>query len=363
MPRPIHALIDLPALRANLERARLAAAGRRVWAVVKANAYGHGIERAVRAFAAADGLALLDLAEAQRARATGWTRPILLLEGCFEPADFVDAQRLGLSCVVSCEEQLRMLELARLPGPIDCLLKLNTGMNRLGFRPSIAAQARDRLIAAPAARLVGSMTHFANADRPAGVSGPVSFEAQLAEYRQAVEGWREWQCVANSAALFLHPEAGGAAVRPGIALYGASPDTAVVTRDALGLAAGMHLRSELIAVQELHAGESVGYGSRYTAPHDLRLGVVACGYADGYPRGAADGTPVAVDGVEVPLVGRVSMDMLTVDLTRAPGARVGSAVELWGGRIDIDRVAAAAGTVGYELMCALAPRVPVREAQ
>ena len=363
MPRPIHALIDQPALRANLARARVAAAGRRVWAVVKANAYGHGIERAVRAFAAADGLALLDLNEAVRARAAGWTQPILLLEGCFEPADLVEAQRLRLSCVVHGEEQLRMLELASLPAPVDCLLKLNTGMNRMGFRPEAAARARERLLAAPAARLVSSMTHFANADRAAGTGGPVSFEDQLAEYRRTVAGWPEEQCVANSAALFLHAEAGGAAVRPGIALYGASPDTTVVTRDALGLAAGMHLRSELIGVQELRAGESVGYGSRYTAPHDLRVGVVACGYADGYPRGAADGTPVAVDGVEVPLVGRVSMDMLTVDLTCVPAARVGSGVELWGAQIDIDRVAAGAGTVGYELMCALAPRVPVREAQ
>jgi alanine racemase len=363
MPRPIHALIDLAALRANLERARAAAAGRRVWAVVKANAYGHGIERAVRAFAEADGLALLDLAEAERARAAGWTRPILLLEGCFEPADLVAAQRLGLTCVVHGEEQLRMLELANLPAPVDCLLKLNTGMNRMGFRPELAARARQRLLEAPAARLVSSMTHFANADRAAGAVGPVSFEAQLAEYRRAVAGWPEEQCVANSAALFLHPEAGGAAVRPGIALYGASPDTTVATRDALGLAAGMQLCSVLIGVQELRAGESVGYGSRYTAPRDLRLGVVACGYADGYPRVAGDGAPVAVEGVEVPLIGRVSMDMLTVDLTRVPQARVGSAVELWGGQIDIDRVAACAGTVGYELMCALAPRVPVREVQ
>ncbi len=360
MPRPILATIDLAAMRHNLAQARARAGGRRIWAVVKANAYGHGVERAVRAFADADGLGLLDLTEARRARAAGWRKPILLLEGFFEPADLAAVDALRLTAVVHGFEQIEMLERHRAPKPIDVYLKLNTGMNRLGFGAADAARALARLEALPHVRVVSLMTHFANAERDDARFGRASIAEQLRAFAALTADWRGERCLANSAALFLQPAVGGDAVRPGIALYGATPD-ATVSAASLKLRPAMTLRSRLIGIQQLAAGDAVGYGSHFVAARPLRIGVVACGYADGYPRHAPNGTPVAVDGVRVGTVGRVSMDMLCVDLTDVPAARVGSDVELWGAQIPIDEVAGAAGTVGYQLMCALAPRVPVAE--
>jgi alanine racemase len=360
VPRPILATIDLGALRHNLARARQEARGRFVWAVVKANAYGHGLMRALRAFAEADGLALLDLEEAQRARDAGWRKPILLLEGCFEPHDLAVCSELDLTTVVHCGEQLEMLERAHPRRPLAVHLKLNTGMNRLGLRPQAAVQAYERLRTLRSVRELTLMMHFANADRSHGTSGPVDAGEQLAEFAAITAEWPEPRSLANSAALFLRPEVGGDSVRPGIALYGGATDESHPAA-ALGLRAGMTLSARIIGVQVIEAGCGVGYGSRFVAPHRTRIGVVACGYADGYPRHAPDGTPVVVAGVRAPLAGRVSMDMITVDLTHLPEAGVGSEVELWGARLPIDEVANAAGTVGYELMCALAARVPVAE--
>jgi alanine racemase len=363
MPRPISALIELPAMRRNLALARRHARGRFVWAVVKANAYGHGLVRATRAFAEADGLALLDLDEAQRARDAGWSRPILLLQGCFEPRDLEVVAALKLTPVVHDAEQISMLESARLPAPLDVYLKFNTGMNRLGFDArdgASATSAYERLKASTNVAQLTLMIHLANADRADGASGPAEVAEQLAVLQSVAGQWPERRSFANSAALFLRPEVKGDSVRPGIALYGAATDD---SRSAaqLGVEPAMTLKSRLIAVQTLKPGAVVGYGSRFAAPRLMRIGVVACGYADGYPRHAPDGTPVIVDGVRVPIAGRVSMDMTTVDLTSAPSAVVGSDVELWGKNLPIDEVANLCGTVGYELMCALAQRVPVTE--
>ncbi len=360
MPRPICAVIDLDAMRSNLALARQLARGRFVWAVVKANAYGHGLERAVRAFEHADGLALLDLDEAQRARDAGWMRPILLLEGCFEPGDLATVSALKLTPVVHTIGQIDMLEHAQLAAPIDVHLKLNTGMNRLGFAAGEAAAAYQRLRDSSKVAQLTVMIHFANADRPGSSAGPTEVADQLQALDRIAEGWPEPRSLANSAAMFLRPEVGGASVRPGIALYGAATDE---SRSAAGLGVrpAMTLKSRLISVQTLAAGQCVGYGSRFTAPARMRIGVVACGYADGYPRNAPDGTPVWIDGARVPVAGRVSMDMITVDLTAVPNAVLGSEVELWGGHVPIDEVANRCGTVGYELMCALSRRVPVTE--
>lgn len=358
MPRPILATIHLGALRANLARARAAAARRKLWAVIKANAYGHGIERAVQAFDAADGLALLDLAEAQRARAAGWSKAILLLEGFFDPVDLDLVQALRLETVVHGEAQLRMLEQAQIGSPIRVHIKLNSGMNRLGFRPQELPAVRERLAALAGVQVEGLVMHFANADRTH--PGPVAVDDQMQALAAPWTCDGDGRCLANSAALLFQPQVGGDAVRAGIALYGSSPMEGL-SRDSLGLAAGMTLSSQIIAVQRLAVGEAVGYGSRFVTQRPSRIGVVACGYADGYPRGAKDGTPVLVAGQRVGLAGRVSMDMITVDLTDAPQADLGSEVELWGSRLSIDEVAAGADTVGYELMCALADRVPVQE--
>ena len=357
MPRPIQALIHHDALRHNLAQARAHAGARRVWAVVKANAYGHGLERVLPAFEAADGLALLDLAEAERARAAGWRKPILLLEGFFELRDLALVERPSLSSVVHDEGQIRLLAAQPPSRPIDVQIKLNTGMNRLGFAPARFADVAARLQAIANVRASTAVMHFANADA-AGQTGPACVAAQLAAFDAATRDWQGARSVANSAALFMQPQVAGDWVRPGIALYGGTPASGTPAVQ-FGLRPAMTLRSRLIAVQSLQPGDCVGYGARWTASRACRIGVVACGYADGYPRVAPDGTPVAVDGRVVPLVGRVSMDMITVDLGDAPEAQVGSAVELWGAQVPIDTVAELSGTVGYELMCALAPRVPV----
>jgi alanine racemase len=359
MPRPIHATIDLPALRHNLAHCRAAAGQRKLWAVVKANAYGHGIENAVQAFGAADGLGLLDLVEAQRARAAGWTKPILLLEGIFAAADLETVEALDLTVVVHNDEQLAWLAAARPGRPYPVYLKLNTGMNRLGYIGAEVQRALARLGAMPQVHVAALMTHFANADRASADEGPASVAEQLQRFDEWTQGWTGERCLANSSALFLQPSAGGDSVRPGIALYGGTPMGGTPAAQ-YGLRAGMHLRAELISVREVDVGAVLGYGARWTAERPTRIGVVACGYADGYPRIAPDGTPVAVEGRRVALVGRVSMDMITVDLSQIPEARVGSEVELWGDKVPIDEVAELAGTVGYELMCALAARVPQR---
>ena len=362
MPRPILATVHAPALRHNLTRVRAAAGDARVWATVKADAYGHGIERVFDALRAADGFALLDLKEAERLRALDWRGPILLLEGCFEARDLELCSRLGLWHVVHCEAQIDMLAAHKTQLPQRVFLKMNSGMNRLGFAPQRFRAAWTRLNALPQVDEISLMTHFSDADGPKGIAHQMAtFEAETAD----LPGERS---LANSAALLRH----GAAmaqrsdwVRPGIALYGSAPDFPAHSATAWDLQPTLSLTSRLIAIQELQAGDSVGYGSSFVADAPLRMGVVACGYADGYPRHCGTGTPVLVEGQRTRLLGRVSMDMLAVDLTPVPEAGLGSPVTLWGrsgqgALLSIDEVAAAAGTVGYELMCALAPRVPVQ---
>jgi alanine racemase len=354
MSRPIRADIPLAAFGRNYAAAKRAAPNSRVLAVVKANAYGHGLARVAKSLPGADGFATLELDGAVRLRESGFAREILLLEGCFAPDELVTIAAARLATVVHCEEQLRMLEKSPPPAPVDCYLKINTGMNRLGFAPEAAMTALDRLRATGAAKSITLMTHFATADGPEGVHEAMN------RFESALRGVELPRSLANSAAIFAHPRTHADTVRQGITLYGATPfpDRSA---ESLGLVPAMTLRSRLIAVQDLGPGEHVGYGATFFAPHAMRIGVVACGYADGYPRHAPNGTPVLVEGARTATAGRVSMDMITVDLTSVPQARAGSEVVLWGEGLPVDEVAAAAGTVGYELLCALAPRVPVRE--
>ncbi|MDQ6683493.1 MAG: alanine racemase [Pseudomonadota bacterium] len=367
MPRPIEAWVHGDALAANMGVLRQAAAGARIFAVVKANAYGHGIDNVFAALSAADGFALLDLAEAESLRRLGWRGPILLLEGCFDARDVEACARLHLWHVVHHEAQIDWLATAKLERPQRVFLKLNSGMNRLGFAPAAWRAAWLRLDALPQVGEISLMTHFANAD----ASDASAIDAQLAGFIQATHDLPGERTLANSAATLRfgrHLAAHQDWVRPGIALYGASPDHPLHDAAHWGLAPAMSLRSQLIAIQDVAAGAGIGYGSGYIASAAMRIGVVACGYADGYPRSAPGGndagTPVLVDGVRTRSVGRVSMDMITVDLGPVPAAGIGSEVVLWGrgrggGLLPIDEVAAAAGTVGYELMCACAPRVPM----
>jgi alanine racemase len=361
MPRPILATIHTAALRHNLVRARAAAPDARVWAVVKANAYGHGIERVFEGLRGADGFALLDLEEARRIRALDWRGPILLLEGCFELRDLELCSRLGLWHTVHCEEQIDMLATHKTQLPHRVFLKMNSGMNRLGFTPERYRAAWTRLNALPQVEEISLMTHFSDADGPKGIA------AQLQAFEAVAHDLPGERTLSNSAAALRHRAAIADKsdwVRPGIAVYGSSPDFPDHSAADWDLQPTMTLASKLIAVQDLVAGDTVGYGSSFTADGPLRIGVVACGYADGYPRHCTTGTPILVNGVRCRMVGRVSMDMLTVDLTPVPAAGIGSEVTLWGSAstgavLSIDEIAQAAGTVGYELMCALAPRVPV----
>ncbi len=361
MPRPLTATIHLDSMQHNLARVRACTPGARAWAVVKANAYGHGLERGLRGFTQADGLALVETENALRLRELGWTKPILLLEGIFDASDAPMLASHGIDSAVHCTEQIALLEEAALPAPIDVHLKMNTGMNRLGFTPEAFGAAYARLRAIPAVRNIVLMTHFANADE---LEHPrLTIREQVARFARGAAGLDGLRSLSNSAGV-LHQSVLADAlatdwVRPGIMLYGGTPGGQPAS--AFGLRPTMTLASELIGIQEIGPGDTVGYGSRFVAERPMRIGVVACGYADGYPRHAGPDTPVLVDGVATTLVGRVSMDMLTVDLSAIPGARVGSRVVLWGAGLPIDDVATAAGTIGYELMCALAPRVRVLE--
>jgi alanine racemase len=354
MPRPIRATISAGALAHNLLAARACAGASKVWAVTKANAYGHGLERAARALGDAEGFAVLDFEEAARLRRAGVTRPILMLEGFFEPADLETLGEYELTPVIHNPEQVKMLSKAALVRRIDVYLKVNSGMNRLGFGVEGLHFAYGRLREHPQVGSVTLMTHFADADGPRGVKAQLDWFDELS---QALEGPRS---LANSAALIRYPETRRDWVRPGIMLYGCSP-FADASAEALHLRPAMTLRSEIIAIQQLQPGERIGYGFSYEAAGEMTIGVVACGYADGYPRHAPSGTPVLVNGKRSRIVGRVSMDMICVDISDDPQAGIGTPVTLWGEGLSADEVAAAAGTLSYELLCALALRVPISE--
>jgi len=354
MARPLFAQINLGALEANLARVRECAPGAEVLAVVKANAYGHGLMRVLPALEDADGLALLELDYAIALRERHYTRRILLIEGFFEERELAEIARRRLAVVVHHLEQVRMLESAGLARPLEVYVKVNSGMNRLGFPPGDVTEICGRLAATNAVAAIRLMTHLGRADEEDGIADA------LAIFERACVGLPYPRSIANSAGVIRFAEVGGDLVRPGIMLYGSSPfpyDTAAM----LGLRPVMTLRSQLIAVQDVKPGDSVGYGATWSAHRVQRIGVVACGYADGYPRHAPSGTPVLVCGRKVQTAGRVSMDMLTVDLSEVPEAREGSPVVLWGEGLPVDDVAAAAGTVGYELLCALGQRVRVVE--
>lgn len=354
MPRPIRATIRASALRHNLKLARETAGGAKVWAVLKANAYGHGLERAAQAFADADGFALLDFQDAARLRLAGVAKPLLMLEGFFRPLDVNPLFKYGLTPVIHNADQVELLKHLDFPSELDLYLKVNSGMNRLGFGLDEVRLHYNALRLLPKVREITLMTHFADAEGEEGIHG------QLRWFHELTAGLEAPVSLANSAALLRFREAREGWVRPGIMLYGCSPFPDWSAAD-IGLQPAMTLASELIAVQNLAPGERVGYGFSFEAKAPMTIGVVACGYADGYPRHAPTGTPVLVKGQRTRLVGRVSMDLLCVDITDLEEAYIGTPVTLWGEGLPAEEVAAAAGTVSYELLCALAPRVPVHE--
>jgi len=375
MPRPIQARIDLSALEHNLQLARRATSAR-IMAVIKAGAYGHGLLRAAEALSAADGFALLDVNEAVHLREAGFRQTILLLEGFFTPDDLPLVAEYDLACVIHSPHQIAMLDNFPRRGRLQVWLKVNSGMNRLGFAPRDVSAVMEKLKSHPAVRDITLMTHFSHADETSGVAAQLEvFNALAAPYRVA-------RSLANSAALLRYPATHADWVRPGIMLYGASPfaqgSGEQPSAQQLGLRPVMTLHSEIISVRELNTGEHIGYGGLFRAEAPMRIGVVACGYADGYPRHAPSGrvepeapgthrptpcgwtgTPVLVEGQRTRTLGRVSMDMLSVDLSALPGTDVGSGVTLWGAGLPVEEIAHAAGTISYELLCALTTRVPV----
>lgn len=381
MTRPIRAEISLSALAHNYGVAKATAPKSKVFAVVKANAYGHGLARAAKALKHADGFATLELESAIALRKMGIDSPILMLEGFFGEGELPVFANYKLTTAIRDLDTAKQLADADLKSPLDVFLKFNTGMNRLGLAGPMQGFAMELAASHKNFGEVTLMTHFATADGPQGVAAQMSrFAAIVTQAKSAMGKKRFTQSVANSAALLRFQKTHLDWVRPGIMLYGSSPFSDR-TAEEIGLRPVMTLRSEIIGVQTLEKGDTVGYGASYTAQGRMRVGIVACGYADGYPRHAPGtnetGTPVIVAGKRTRTVGRVSMDMLVVDLTDIPHAKVGSSVLLWGGGVagesegkgkvkgqsglSADEVAQAAGTVAYELFCALAARVPVVE--
>lgn len=353
MTRPILARINAQAFRHNYLLAKTRAPQARALAIVKANAYGHGLLACAEAVRdVADGFGLLEIGEAMQLREAGFTQPIVMLEGFFGEPDLLMASEAGVRVALHSEAQLALLEMTELPRPLDVFVKLNTGMQRLGFAPAMLPQLLARLRALGGKIGEASlMTHFACADG-AGIA------SQLLQFNQTRAGQSLACSAANSAALLRNPEAHFDWVRPGIMLYGGSPVPELQSADSIGLRPVMSLYSRIIGVQNLQPGDAVGYGGLFVADRPMRIATVACGYADGYPRHAGTGTPILVNGHRTRTLGRVSMDMLSCDITGLD-ADVGSLVTLWGEGLPADEVAAAAGTVSYELFCALAPRVPV----
>ncbi len=366
--RPIQATIQTGALRHNLGVVRARAGDAKVWAVVKANAYGHGIANVFEGLRGADGFACLDLSEAHTLRSLGWRGPILLLEGAFNARDLELCSRLNLWHVIHTEAQIDWLAAHKTNEGQRVFLKMNSGMNRLGFSPLAYRAAYARLSALSQVAEISHLTHLSDADVYSD-AGLAKVALQANRFAVGTEDLDGEASVGNSAAT-LRQLVQDDWVRAGIALYGAAPDfdanIPAQTRTGWGLQAVMTLSSRIVSVQNVATGEAVGYGSTFMAEQDMRIGIAACGYADGYPRYAsnfASGAPVLVDGVRTRTLGRISMDMLAVDLTPVPDACFGSTVTLWGdagngARLDVDEVAAAASTIGYELLCAVAPRVP-----
>jgi alanine racemase len=351
--RPARAVIDLQALRHNYQLARELAGGARALAVIKADAYGHGAVRCAQALEAqADGFAVACIEEALELRAAGIRAPILLLEGFFEASELALIVEHGLWCVVHSLWQVEALEQTPMAKPITVWLKVDSGMHRVGVDPRDYRAAYQRLQATGKVADIVLMTHFARADE----LDSQATAQQAAVFEDACAGLVGPTSLRNSPALLGWPTVPSDWVRPGIMLYGATPFE-VPQAEASRLQPVMSLESKVISVRELPAGEPIGYGAGFITDRPMRVGVVALGYADGYPRVAPTGTPVWVDGQRSRLLGRVSMDMLCIDLTEVPGAGLGSPVELWGRHVLASDVAIRAGTIAYELFCNLR-RVP-----
>ncbi len=347
------ATIHLGALRENLRRVRELGGGARVMAVVKADGYGHGLERVARALDDADAFGVAGIADGQRLRAAGVSQRIVVLSGHDDAGDLAEMRRLTLDTVVHHDAQIDALAVDHDPRPLRVWLKLDTGMHRLGFAPERASEIFARLRSLPSVdHDIALMTHFANSD----VFEDSMTAQQIERFERAVTGLDGERSLSNSAAILGWPAAHGQWVRAGGALYGISVVAGTVGAD-FGLRPAMTLTTKLIAINRVRRGERVGYGASWETPEDMNVGIAAIGYGDGYPRHAEPGTPVLLNGVRAPVIGRVSMDLITIDLRNHPDARIGAPVVLWGRGLPVEEIAQHADTIGYELTCGVTRRV------
>lgn len=352
MSRPTFMNIDLNALHHNLERVHHYAPGRAVIAMVKANAYGHGIIRVAKALSMADTLGVASLEEGLQLREAGITQPVELMEGLFYADEINEAAKQQFTLVVHHEPHVAMLENAKVDNPFPIWLKINTGMHRLGIDPSELDVIYQRLMAAKSVKKpIGLMTHFAEADA---LDGEAT-QRQIKLFNEVTAHLKGPRSLANSAGILGWPDSYGDVVRPGLMLYGAAPFPDKTGLD-YGLQPVMTLSSRIIAITHVKKEGKVGYGGTWSAPRDMAIGVVGVGYGDGYPQFAENGTPVLVNGIECGIVGRVSMDMLAVDLTHQPNAVIGDPVILWGKGLPVERVARHSHTSAYEILTRMTPR-------
>ena len=348
------AIINLDAFAHNLAIISGKAPTSQVWAMVKANAYGHGLVATAKALAdKVHGFGVARFEEALALRKENISTPIMLLEGFFTAKEVPALAAYNLQTVVHCHEQLEMLEQATLAKPLQVWLKIDTGMHRLGIRPEDFAQVKARLEACVnVAKPLNFISHFGCADE----FEKSTTNEQITLFSELTANTQGKKSLAASSGLFFWPQSHFDMVRPGIALYGVSPLSNQRGKE-LGLIPAMTMKSHLIAVRHGKKGESIGYGGHYTLKQDTKLGVVAMGYGDGYPRNAPNGTPVWINGRIVPLAGRVAMDMLTVDLGASASDKVGDEVTLWGENLPVEQVADFIGTIGYELVTNITSRV------
>lgn len=352
MSRPTYMAIDLAALRHNLERVHQFAPGRSVIAMVKANAYGHGITRVAQALPNADAFGVASLEEGMTLREAGITQPIVLIEGLFYPDEIIEAAKYNFTLVVHHLPHVEMLEKAAVDKPFQVWLKINTGMHRLGIHPAEVDSIYQRLMNINCVKKpIGLMTHFAEAD----MLDSEATTKQIKLFNEVTSHLPGPRSLANSAGIIAWPNAHGDWVRPGLMLYGASPFPNKTGLDH-DLKPVMTLTSRLIAINPVQKGGRVGYGGTWTAPEDMLIGVVGVGYGDGYPQFAKNGTPVLINDKLCTLAGRVSMDMLTVDLRACPDAKVGDPVTLWGIGLPVENVARHSGTSAYEILTRMTPR-------
>lgn len=347
----VTAHINLAALRHNLAVVRQHAGNAAVLAMIKANAYGHGLVEVATALSTADAFGVARLEEAQVLRAAGIRQPLVVMSGFADKTELQHIAQLELTPVIHTWEQIELLETVTLPQPIAIWVKIDTGMHRLGFTPTATQRVSTRLIHCPNVKKpFGCLSHLARADEIQATSNT----QQLALFTAL--NWSGPQSLANSAPILSWREPHGDWVRPGIMLYGASPFNNT-PGSALGLQPVMTLRTRLIATKTVPPGDEVGYGGTWTAQQPTRIGIAAIGYGDGYPRHAKNGTPVLVNNTLCTLAGRISMDLLTIDLSNCPSAQIGDNVTLWGAGLPIETVAHHCDTIAYELLCRVTARV------